>query len=262
MRPWTIDADDIQIADDFDAQLLHKTVWIEDFLDADRDDKFIVVGTKGFGKTLLLKAKRIRYQETGQLCIPRDALLDKPVGDKVFSRDLVNVYESDIEPWNRVWLTAIACAVLKQTGDSEGLELSSQFAHLFNDPNLRSVLDHFVVLLDYAPGDVHRCAQETNTILVPLLRALNRPVAVFIDSVDEYFNKHIHTPVWRASFSGELSPDIWFLSQMSLVEVAYQLRRITKRTACGRYSSTTSSVSGKTTWRLPFNCKPTRLRPS
>jgi hypothetical protein len=228
MRPWTIDADDIQIADDFDAQLLHKTVWIEDFLDADRDDKFIVVGTKGFGKTLLLKAKRIRYQETGQLCIPRDALLDKPVGDKVFSRDLVNVYESDIEPWNRVWLTAIACAVLKQTGDSEGLELSSQFAHLFNDPNLRSVLDHFVVLLDYAPGDVHRCAQETNTILVPLLRALNRPVAVFIDSVDEYFNKHIHTPVWRASFSGELSPDIWFLSQMSLVEVAYQLRRITK----------------------------------
>ena len=65
-------------------------------------------------------------------------------------------------------------------------------------------------------------------MLIPLLRALKRPVAVFIDSVDEYFNKHIHTPAWRASFSGELSPDIWFLSQMSLVEVAYQLRRITK----------------------------------
>jgi len=228
MRPWTIDADDIQIAEDFDAKLLHKTAWIEDFLDASRDDKFIVVGTKGFGKTLLLKAKRIRYQEQGHLCIPHDTLLDKPVGDKVFSRDLVNIYDADIEPWNRVWLTAIACAVLKQSGMTEELEVSPPFARLLNNSRLRSVLDHFVVLLDYAPGEVHRCAQETNTILVPLLRALNRPVAVFIDSVDEYFNKHIHTPTWRASFSGELSPDIWFLSQMSLVEVSYQLRRITK----------------------------------
>jgi len=228
MRPWTIDADDIQIAEDFDAKLLHKTAWIEDFLDANRDDKFIVVGTKGFGKTLLLKAKRIRYQERGQLCIPQDTLLDKPVGDKVFSRDLVNIYDSDIEPWNRVWLTSIACAVLKQTGVPEDLKLSPVLSHLLQNSQLRSVLDHFVVMLDYAPGDVHRCAQETNTILVPLLRALNRPIAIFIDSVDEYFNKHIHTPSWRASYSGELSPNIWFLSQMSLVEIAYQLRRITK----------------------------------
>ena len=228
MRPWTIDADDIQIADDFDAELLHKTAWIEDFLDATRDDKFIVVGTKGFGKTLLLKAKRIRYQELGHLCIPQDTLLDKPVGNKVFSRELVSIYDSDIEPWNRVWLTAIACAVLKQTGLPDDLTLSPRFANLMQDTQLRSVLDHFVMLLDFAPRDVHHCAQETNTLLVPLLRALNRPVAVFIDSVDEYFNKHIHTPVWRTSYSGELSPEIWFLSQMALVEVAYQLRRITK----------------------------------
>ncbi len=228
MRPWTIDADDIQIADDFDAALLHKTVWIENFLDANRDDKFIVVGTKGFGKTLLLKAKRIRCQELGYLCLPHDALLDKPVGNKIFSRELLGVYEADIEPWSRVWITSIACAVLKNSGLPDVLDVSPRFARLLRNTQLRSVFDHFVVLLDYSPRDVHRCAQETNTVLIPLLRALKRPVAVFIDSVDEYFNKHIHTPAWRASFSGELSPDIWFLSQMSLVEVAYQLRRITK----------------------------------
>ena len=228
MRPWTIDADDIQIADDFDAALLHKTVWIENFLDASRDDKYIVVGTKGFGKTLLLKAKRIRCQELGYLCLPHDALLDKPVGNKIFSRELLGIYEADIEPWNRVWLTSIACAVLKDAGLPDTLDVSPRFSRLLRNAQLRSVFDHFVVLLDHSPRDVHRCAQETNTVLIPLLRALKRPVAVFIDSVDEYFNKHIHTPAWRASFSGELSPDIWFLSQMSLVEVAYQLRRITK----------------------------------
>src|SRR4030095_10374349 len=105
MRPWTIDADDIQIADDFDAALLHKTVWIENFLDANRDDQIIVVGTKSFGKTLLLKAKSIRCQQLGDLCLPQDALLDNPVGNKKFSRELLGIYEADIEPWSRVWIT-------------------------------------------------------------------------------------------------------------------------------------------------------------
>ena len=184
MRPWTIDADDIQIADDFDAALLHKTVWIENFLDANRDDKFIVVGTKVFGKALLLKAKRIRCQELGYLCLPHDALLDKPVGNKIFSRELLGIYEADIEPWSRVWITSIACAVLKSAGLPDVLDVSPRFNRLLRNAQLRSVFDHFVVLLDYSPRDVHRCAQETNTVLIPLLRALKRPVAVFIVSVD------------------------------------------------------------------------------
>jgi len=62
MRAWTVDADDIRVAEDFDDALLHRTPEIDNFLTFDRDDKFIVIGTKGFGKTLLLKAKRIQYQ--------------------------------------------------------------------------------------------------------------------------------------------------------------------------------------------------------
>ena len=38
---------------------------------------------------------------------------------------------------------------------------------------------------------------------------------------------HITTQVaTRASHAGELSPNIWYFSQMGLVEVAYQLRRV------------------------------------
>jgi hypothetical protein len=49
--------------------LLHHTPEIDSFLNLERDDKFIVIGTKGFGKTLLLKAKRILYQrKTKALC--------------------------------------------------------------------------------------------------------------------------------------------------------------------------------------------------
>jgi DNA replication protein DnaC len=56
MRAWTADADDIRVAEDFDESRLHRTPEIDGFLAPERDDKFIVIGTKGFGKTLLLKA--------------------------------------------------------------------------------------------------------------------------------------------------------------------------------------------------------------
>src|SRR5437667_174004 len=133
MRAWTVDADDIRVAEDFDDPLLHRTPDIDDFLSEDRDDKFVVIGTKGFGKTLLL---------------------------------------------------------------------------------------------DFTPGDLQRCATDTDGHLVPRLRAVNTPVAIFIDGVDEYFNKHIESLGSRASAAGQLSPEIWYYSQLGLVEVAYQLRRV------------------------------------
>ena len=61
---------------------------------------------------------------------------------------------------------------------------------------------------------------------MPRLRAISTPVAIFIDGVDEYFNKHIETVPSRASVAGELAPEIWHFAQLGLVEVAYQLRRI------------------------------------
>jgi hypothetical protein len=75
---------------DFNESLLHRTPEIDGFLRSDRDDKFIVIGTKGFGKTLLLTAKRILYQREGRAaCLPAGTLLDKPIGDKIFSRELL-----------------------------------------------------------------------------------------------------------------------------------------------------------------------------
>ena len=88
MRAWTVDADDIRVAEDFDESLLHRTPEIDGFLTPGRDDKFIVIGTKGFGKTLLLKAKRILHQrKTKAVCLPTNTLLDKPIGDKIFGKD-------------------------------------------------------------------------------------------------------------------------------------------------------------------------------
>src|SRR5262252_8726646 len=227
MRAWTVDADDIRVAEDFDEALLHRTPEIDSFLRSDRDDKFIVIATKGFGKTLLLKARRILYQQDGRaICLPNDSLLDKPIGDKIFGREALAFFSASSLPWSKVWLTAIAVTVLKHVDAVGGLKVNARLTHLIGDQQLHSVIDHFVRLLDFSPSDLQRCAADTDGHLVPRLRSLKTSLALFIDGIDEYFSKHVEDQTVNASVTGELAPDIWYYAQLGLVEVAYQLRRI------------------------------------
>src|SRR5215467_5021567 len=252
MRAWTVDADDVQIADDLDVTLLHRTSWIESFLEQKRSDQFIVTATKGFGKTLLLKAKRISYGHGAATCIPDNSLLDKPIGDKIFDAGMIALYGASTENWKRVWLISIALAVLKRLDMVAGLKVNPPLHALIVNPNLTGVIDHFVNVLEFDRGVLFRSASETDNQLIPRLRNISSPVAVFIDSIDEYFNKHIMTQfATRASHTGELSPNVWYFSQMGLVEVAYQLRRIShqlkvfvaiRKEAFARFDATTSMV--------------------
>ena len=227
MRAWTVDADDIRVADDFDDSLLHRTPEIDGFLTPSRDDKFIVIATKGFGKTLLLKAKRILYQREGHaICLPSNNLLDKPIGDKIFSRESIAFFAASPLPWSKVWLAAIAVTALKHTGETEGIKVNAKLNALIADAQLHSVIDHFVRLLDFTPSELQRVATDTDGHLVPRLRALKSPITIFIDGIDEYFNKHVEDLTMNASVTGELSPNVWYFAQLGLVEVAYQIRRI------------------------------------
>src|SRR5499433_20383 len=138
MRALTVDADDIRVAEDFDDTLLHHTPEIDSFLNLDRDDKFIAIGTKGFGKTLLLKAKRILYQRDGRAaCLPTGNLLDKPIGDKIFGREALTFFAASALPWSKVWLTAIAAAALKHVGAAAGLNVGPKLGGLVADAELR-----------------------------------------------------------------------------------------------------------------------------
>jgi hypothetical protein len=129
MRAWTVDADDIRVAEDFDESLLHRTPEIDAFLTPGRDDKFIVIGTKGFGKTLLLKAKRILYQREGNaICLPSGNLLDKPIGDKIFSRESIAFFAASPLPWSKVWLAAIAwqCSSMPTRPAAQGYAMAQR----------------------------------------------------------------------------------------------------------------------------------------
>ena len=146
MKPWTVDADDLQFGDD--ADFLHRTSAIDDFL-AQGNGKFIVIATKGFGKTLLLKAQRLAFQERGVLCLPENTLIDKPVGDKIFSKQMIHLYGSSTENWQRVWLISIVAASAKVLGLTEDLSVSYRLKDLLNNKYLRLLKYKYLKLLKY-----------------------------------------------------------------------------------------------------------------
>jgi class 3 adenylate cyclase len=223
MRPWTVDADDIQLREDFDPSILHHTPGVDEFLQP-QGNKFFVLGTKGLGKTLLLKARRLAEQER-MLCLPRNTLIDKPIGDQVMGSEMIALYGSSTENWRKLWRMAIAVATLKAVDKAAGSKVSARLAGLLDDPDLSGVMDHFVQMLDLPRSDFFRAVSDVDKYLIPRIRTLDSSVAIFIDSIDEYFNNHILelTP----ADAGELSPDIWYYAQMGLVEAVYELRRLT-----------------------------------
>ena len=225
MKPWIVDADDIDVSGELSNGLIKHTPSIDLFLDRD-SNRFVVTGTKGYGKTLLLKAKRLTFgAET--VCIPVNSLLDKPIGDKIFSRSAIALFTASTEHWRRVWRVSICVAVLKRLDMLDGLDGSRALMKLVAAPHLSSVVDHFVNILEFSKSEVIDAASDTDQQLVPRLRGIGRPVAAFVDSVDEYFNKHIKGPHLVAREAGELSADVWYYSQMALVEAMYELRRVT-----------------------------------
>ena len=228
MRPWTVDADDIKIAEDFDDGLLHKPPWLEGFLTAGGDEKFIVVGTKGFGKTLLLKAKRIRYQATdGVLCIPENALLDKPIGDKIFSKDMLEIYAHSTEWWAKVWLISIAAAVLKRFDAARRPARHAAARRAARRPRLQR--RHRPLRQPARPAAPRAAPLRDRCRTTCWCRACARSTRRSRSSSTTSTSTSTSTSAARSAARATPArsrPSIWYFAQMGLVEVAYQLRRV------------------------------------
>lgn len=227
MGVWSVDADDIKTVQDFEDVLLHKTPWIENFLDMERGSKFFVIATKGFGKTFILKAKRIMLQKERKeiQCVPENSLLDKPAGETIFSAEMCDFYSGNANNWVIPWMASIIITILKQLGKLADDDLNKKLTVIKSD-GLKTVSDHLVNILKIGRDSYFDLVNDYNEKLIPKVRTIHSPIAIFIDNIDEYFKKHINPEKMRPSDVGELSPYIWYYSQIGLVEAIYQLHRI------------------------------------
>lgn len=223
MNLWNVDAGDISDDGSFDKSLLYRTPLIDDFLVTKRDNLFFVTAPKGLGKTFVLKAKSILYIRDGIPMIHANILADKPgAGNIIFSKKKINLF-SNIENWTNLWTLSIYIAVIKRLNKESEVIGSSSIVDFLLSSHAINITSIFKIILGLSPSDFFLAVDALNNVIAPFVESHNSVLAAFIDNVDEYFEKHISSSAVGPSVGGEVSKDIWYLSQMGLIESIYQI---------------------------------------
>lgn len=225
MSVWIEEADLIDI-EDIENIPFRSTRRIDDFLAGNKYR--IIMSTKGYGKTFLLKLKKRQLQRAGIQCIPDNVLLDKPSGEPIFSRDMVSYYDESFDNWKNLWSNAIALAFAKNRYSGINLELrDTDLRQLLDSPMCHSVCDFFSRLVVLGRDQTFRVNAELSPQVGSILNQIRTPLATFIDNVDEIFTKHLQKGnVSSSSRTGELGRNIWYYSQMGLIKAIFEVNRI------------------------------------
>ena len=237
MRPWIIDASEIVDASEMEAdsdelygRLLHSNTITDQYLSSDNTSSLILVATKGYGKTFLLQAKRLRLEslrETtrpGLILIPSNALIDRPIAaPPILSSESIANMLTTADYWKNVWLITLICATLKRH-NFHGDVKTGMLKALFSG-RLQSIFDIFTQIIQLGKRDIFSCYEDLQKNLIPDYRNLHSPTYLFLDNVDEYFQTFISSSK-NLAFVGERDPIIWSLAQLGLAIAARELYNI------------------------------------
>jgi class 3 adenylate cyclase len=227
MKPWVVDAKDIEPEDldQFSGQLLHLNNQIADFLDPATTDEVLVIAPKGFGKTLLLKAKRQSMRERYRTILPERALVDKPSAnpDLMSHREYGTVRETEAY-WKALWSIALTLAVEKHLGLCP--ELSGPLEKLVRNEHLRSACDLFTNLLALSRDAYFAAFKDYVAHLLPMFRRVHTSVAMFIDNIDEYFEDFLASDLIDTEEQRAIYRSYWHFAQVGIALAARDLHAI------------------------------------
>lgn len=212
MIPWSTDAresiKDLSLVTD---DAIHETVDIRRFL---RQDRFnMIVASKGFGKSLLLLAKRRSLPPSYQF-VPYGRLLDVPaLYIDVLSRDAKSIlYDTNLcaKLWGII-LAAVAVHAIRKENDEVPRDVSDVLRRLLTDDACRTVAGALNFILHLSRREFARLCDDYGTVIIPLAQQITHPVAIFIDNVDECFREE---------------KDLWYSVQAALIEATYRTLRL------------------------------------
>lgn len=231
MKPWVADANNMD-ADEiipFENNLLHPSPEIGDFLHHDNKTTTIVVAPKGFGKTLLLKAKCKSLQGNVTHIIPSNGnLVDKPASTPqvIRTKGYEGLRETS-EYWHSLWFMAFSLAILKEIGETIPAQAKA-LNTIMSDEKLRSPCDIFIQLTSLPYNDYYQLHKISGDHFGPALRALNKSVAIFIDNIDEYYedllkdaSRHVEN-----TFAGRQDKTFWYRAQFGVAQAARSINHI------------------------------------
>ena len=232
MSNWQLDA---QLLDDLDERYIFKNARINTFLKKGDYSKFILVASKGMGKTLLLRNKRneIENSKKGILLIPKNETADYVNLPASIGREFYSAM-SDKNFWVDIWKLSISISVLLNFP----LEISdSEKAYALSEID-RSILPQEISdELKQSFCDEYKSYRKPSAILDILIQSgksnLEKTRSSAIHRLTELFNKHVSSScmVFTDSFDQALVHNfsdnltIWCSAQTGLMKAAWELSR-------------------------------------
>lgn len=243
MCVWTEDADVIRFGEK-SLKIVYQNQIIKDYLKSNR--RLGISGTKGQGKTFLLKVKRSCFQGKTEdendnsyiTCFPIDMMtdtLDSAITTPSLNNDTfiinksLNAYLKDYKVWVQMWKLSVAVTIIN----------SKEFSHLYNDKDFRYLnrisknlltIDNsksrpclvFSHLLNLNIKDFTTILQDTN-YFIQLLDKINSAIYIFIDKVEQAFSTEIEKFSSKKDTIYQQNVSYWQYAQYSLADAAYQL---------------------------------------
>lgn len=243
MCVWTEDADVIRFGEK-SLKIVYKNQVIKDFLESNR--VFGISGTKGQGKTFLLKVKRSRFQ--GEIeddeeslpitCFPMNMMtdtLDNAITNQSLNNNnfivnkSLNAFLKDYRVWVQMWKVSIAVAIIT----------SKEFSHLYTDKDYKNLNRISKNLLTLSNPKSRPCiifahlfnldikdftiVMEDANCFMHLLDKISSAVYVFIDKVEQAFSADIERYASQKNTIYQQNISYWQYAQYSLADASYQL---------------------------------------
>jgi hypothetical protein len=239
--PWRVEADTLpeMAYDHYRHTLIHETSSIKAYLAPKHQERTILVAPKGYGKTLLLIAKKKSFLEarSGQIVMAENRFIDRPLGIvPVVRREILELLASDYEFWKSLWKISLSLSAIKAFARATKERPADRVAP--RDDWYRRIIadDHkyfeageiFVDLLSQDYKYIINIIGSSNFIF-PHVNRINTQVVFFIDNVDEYFRPVLEDRSAGASGLHRLYRNrnnaVWSLAQIALASSAYELEK-------------------------------------
>jgi len=239
--PWRVEADTLpeMAYDHYRHTLIHETSSIKAYLAPKHQERTILVAPKGYGKTLLLIAKKKSLLEarSGQIVMAENRFIDRPLGIfPVIKRELLDLLSSDYEFWKSLWkislslsaIKAFARATRERPTDRALLEHDWYGRIIADDHKYFEAGEIFADLLSQDYKYIVNIIARSNAVF-PYFNRINTQIVFFIDNVDEYFRPVLEDrsarTTGRHSLYRNRSNSVWSLAQIALASVAYELEK-------------------------------------
>ena len=227
MPAWVEDAQQLTETKELNSSqnsVLLRTPEVEEFLSNINLPSHALVAPKGFGKTFVLKMKRISLQDSDYKCLPLSPIVDRPMNKPpILPDEKIDILEYS-DNWGTLWNIAFSLCLIKNFQDDQDIQI--QIRRLLDDDSMPAAL--FTILSHpyiNRPFDIiHDCLASQRNELYSIMRfaqavtrifsTVHKKSAIFVDNIDEYLQHYINFSYTRRNDVHEKFLRIWHAGQI------------------------------------------------